>query len=198
MTRPTEDGERLSDGIQERAREGSVCHPGCRSKRALSPASLRGRPHQSHRLAADSIDHLQSFIHPIKMLSVHITFVFLWWTQLLLHKDPVVMNIQFYHFCLLSLLSWTKIRHFFGSSRWKILELKFIKYSPCGWRQVVLGQIGGKLKIWNLWPLMVLFTSSLVCRCPVNCLMPWFLCCSGVCLLLRPQIGNRTTPQSVK
>lgn len=95
VTRPTEDGERLSDRIWERAREGSVCHPGCRSKRALSPASLWGRPHQSHRLAADSIDHLQSFIHPIKMLSVHITFVFLWWTQLLLHKDPVVMNIQF-------------------------------------------------------------------------------------------------------
>lgn len=74
-----------------------------RLKEGIVPASLWGEPHQSHRLATDSIDHFQSFIPPIKMLSVHITFVFLWWTQLLLHKDIVVINIQFYHFWLLCL-----------------------------------------------------------------------------------------------
>lgn len=47
------------------------------------------KPSPGHHLAAASIDHLQSFIPPIKILSVHITFVFLCWTLLLLHKDTV-------------------------------------------------------------------------------------------------------------
>lgn len=78
---------RMEDG--ERAREGSVCHSARPSKGTLSPPSLWGCPHQSRHLVAASIDHLQSFIPPIKMLSVHITFVFLCWTLLLLHKDTV-------------------------------------------------------------------------------------------------------------
>lgn len=102
VRRPTEDGERLSESIWERARERGKCFPSWMLlKEGIVPASLWGKLHQSHRLAADSIDHLQSFIPPIKMLSVHITFVFLWWTQLLLHKDTVVINIQFYGFWLL-------------------------------------------------------------------------------------------------
>lgn len=84
------------DGARWSAREGSVCHSGCPSKRALSLASLWGCPHQSLHLATASIDHLHSFIPPIKMLSVHITFVFLWWTLLLLHKDTVVMNMVYF------------------------------------------------------------------------------------------------------
>lgn len=80
-----------------RTREGSVCHSACPSKRALSTASLWGCPHQSHHLAAASIDHLQSFIPPIKMLSVHITFVFLCWTLLLLHKDTVKKKSDYKH-----------------------------------------------------------------------------------------------------
>lgn len=80
-----------------RTREGSVCHSACPSKRALSTASLWGCPHQSHHLAAASIDHLQSFIPPIKMLSVHITFVFLCWTLLLLHKDTVFKKSDYKH-----------------------------------------------------------------------------------------------------
>lgn len=82
---------------REKAREGSVCHSACPSKRALSTASLWGCPHQSHHLAAASIDHLQSFIPPIKMLSVHITFVFLCWTLLLLHKDTVLKKSDYKH-----------------------------------------------------------------------------------------------------
>lgn len=35
------------------------------------------KPSSGHHLDAASIDHLQSFIPPIKILSVHITFVFL-------------------------------------------------------------------------------------------------------------------------
>lgn len=43
------DGGRLSDRVweSEREGEGSVCHSACPSKRALSPASLWGCPHQS-------------------------------------------------------------------------------------------------------------------------------------------------------
>lgn len=79
---------------RERERERGKCLPFCMPlKEGIVPGvPLRmptSKPSPGHHLAAASIDHLQSFIPPIKILSVHITFVFLCWTLLLLHKDTV-------------------------------------------------------------------------------------------------------------
>lgn len=75
--------------------ESGKCLPFCMPlKEGIVPGvPLRmptSKPSPGHHLVAASIDHLQSFIPPIKILSVHITFVFLCWTLLLLHKDTVI------------------------------------------------------------------------------------------------------------
>lgn len=80
--------------VRERDRGRGKCLPFCMPlKESIVPGvPLRmptSKPSAGHHLAAASIDHLQSFIPPIKILSVHITFVFLCWTLLLLHKDTL-------------------------------------------------------------------------------------------------------------
>ena len=80
--------------VRERDRGRGKCLPFCMplKERIVPGVPLRmptSKPSPGHHLAAASIDHLQSFIPPIKILSVHITFVFLCWTLLLLHKDTL-------------------------------------------------------------------------------------------------------------
>lgn len=102
-----------SPGLQEEAeselepeRGRWKCLPSVALKGGFVPAvPLRvptSKPAPGHHLAAASIDHLQSFMSPIKILSVHITFVFLCWTLLLLHKDTVMLmkSTVFIDWCL--------------------------------------------------------------------------------------------------
>lgn len=75
-------GKRREQGMEGRGGGGGKCLPfsGPLKEGIVLGVPLRmptSKLDPGHHLAAASIDHLQSFIPPIKILSVHIPFVFL-------------------------------------------------------------------------------------------------------------------------